>query len=595
MTLPSDPSPSALGGRIGSRIAGVVADGVVNTRQRLAGHTAGIANQVLTEFTNHVSDEIRGAIGPLWAKYADAPDTPEDLRPLFHRLATERGQAWAWIAGSVASTGIAGGLSGVFQALLAPTVHATNAATRFAILSPADAARAEVIGRTAGINMETEMAFSGFSDERQQVLLALAHNTLPPDVIVELYRRKVIPRVDAVEGLRRNAFEQPDIERMLALRDIPLSPPDAAAAWARSELTEEQTNAIGALSGVSSEDMRIMRALAGQPPSPEELLFAWRRGIIQESDVDRGIIQGPIRNEWIPVIKSLQWNPMPVSEAADAVNQGHMPVDEARKVARENGFRDDVFDVFVANAGIPPGPQETLDWVNRGLLTEAEGLQALYESRIKNKWVPKYMESRFEVMPPETIRLMYSRGAMSKEDAIRRLQQRGYSPEDAAIVIDGASSEKTEKSRDLTVAQTLELRAEGLITEDDALVMLQAAGYDVEEALWVTQLADIRRVARFVTAAVNRTKASYVAGRLDEIEAGAVLDRLGLPAQYKENAFALWDLERTTVTKGLTAAQVVSAVKNGFLTPDDGVARLTGQGYAIDDAIILLRLGKAIE
>jgi len=55
----------------------------------------------------------------------------------------------------------------------------------------------------------------------------------------------------------------------------------------------------------------------------------------------------------------------PVGEAADAVNQGHLSVDAARKVAQENGVRAADFDVIVANAGIPPGPQEALDWVNR--------------------------------------------------------------------------------------------------------------------------------------------------------------------------------------------------------------------------------------
>jgi len=594
VTEPLDDQPQALGGRIAGKIGGVVVDATVAAKQRLAGHTAGVANQVLTDFTNHVSDEIRGVLGPLWRRYAEASETPDELRPLFHELGNAQGQAWAWIGGAVASTGIAGGLQGVFEAYLASTVHLTNAALRPALLSPADAAHAQVTGRTGGVNMERELAGQGFSDERQQVLMALAHARPAADTIIEMLRRKVIDPRDAADMLRVAGFESGDAEKLAALRWLPLPPADAAAAWARSHYTEAQTDAIGALSGASAEDMKALRALAGQPPSPEELLFAWRRGIITESDVDRGIIQGPIRNEWIPVVKALQWLPLAPEEAANAVNQGHLPLDVARERAKETGVKPEDFDVIVANAGIPPGPQEALDWVNRGLLTEDEFRTAFLESRIKNKYIDLYLKSRHTIMPPETIRLMYSRGALSKEEALHRLQQRGYTADDAAIIIDGASAEKTSGSRDLTVSQVLSLRAEGLISTDDATAMLQAAGYDAEEAVWVTQLADLRRVARFVTAAVNRTKASYIAGRISEIEAGGVIDALGLPPEYKNEAFALWDLERSTVTKGLTVAQITAAIKKGFMSDVDGLSRLVGQGYAEDDARILLLSAGAI-
>lgn len=594
MTEPMEDQPTALGGRIAGKIGGVVVDATVAAKQRLAGHTAGVANRVLTDFTNHVSDEIRGVMGPIWRKYATAPETPDELRPLFHELGNSQGQAWAWIGGAVVSGGISQGLSGLFAAYFAAINWEANRLLRPALLTPADAAHASVIGRTGGINMEGELARAGFSDARQQVLLALAHNRMPAEVVLELWRRGHIIRRDAADLLQLAGYESGDIEQLLKLREVPLSPADAAAAWARSELTPEQTDTVGAKSGVSKEDMKVLRALAGMPPSPEELLFAWRRGIIQESDVDRGIIQGPIRNEWIPVIKALQWLPLSPDEAANAVNQGHLTLDVARERAKETGVKPEDFDVIVANAGIPPGPQEALDWVNRGILSEVGFREAFLESRIKNKYIDLYLQSRFTIMPPETIRLMYSRGAMTKEDALHRLQQRGYTADDAAIIIDGASAEKTAGSRDLTVSQVLSLRAEGLISSDDALAMLQAAGYDAEEAVWVTQLADLRRVARFVTAAVNRTKASYIAGRIDEIEAGGVIDALGLPAEYKDDAFQLWDLERSTVTKGLTVAQITAAIKKGFMSEADGLSRLIGQGYAEDDARILLLSAGAI-
>jgi hypothetical protein len=595
VTTPDQPEEMGLGGKLAARIAETVVRASLSATAQSGPHKASVAQSVLAEFTNHVSDEIRGVLGPLWSQFAQDENTPEHFRGVFQALASERGQAWAWIGGAVGSTGIAGGLSGVFEAYLAPLVHLTNAALTPAILSPADTARAVTIGRTAGLNPEREMAANGFDADRTAILYALSQTPPAADVVIELLRRNEILSGEARDLLRRNGYEDHDVSRILKLTEQHLSPADAAAAWARNSMTAEQTDHLGAIAGLAPDDMRVLRDLAGQPPSPEELLFAWRRGIITEADVDRGIIQGPIRNEWIPVVKALQWLPLGVAEAADAVNQGHMTVEAATEVAKLNGVKPEDFAIYVANSGIPPGPQEALDWVNRGLLTEDEFRTAFLESRIKNKYIDLYLKTRYVVMPPETIRLMYSRGALTKEEALKRLQERGYTPDDAAIVIDGASAEKTQPSRDLTVAQVLELRADGLISDTDALAMLEAAGYDPDEALWVTQLADLRRVSTFVRAAISRTKASYVAGRLDEINAGAVLDQLGLPADYKENTFALWDLERTTVTKGLTPSQIVSAVKKEFISVDDGLARLQGQGYALEDAQVLLLIGGAVE
>lgn len=594
MSDPAETSPQALGGGIAGKIASTVVDATVHAKTRLAGHTVGVANQAITDFTNHVSDEIRTVMGDLWQKLANDPETPESFKPLMQSLATERGQAWAWIGGTATGAALGAGILGLLTNEFAPVINKLIAANPHGVLSPDTAAQAYARNLGGKVVLEFDASANGIDDNRFAVLTELARSRLTADETVEAFRRGLIGESEVDTYLHLAGYGAPDRSVLKHFRDAVLSPTDAAAAWARSELTEDETDRIGRKSGVSTEDMKLLRALAGQPPGPEELLFAWRRGIINESDVDRGLIQGPIRNEWLKVIKALQWQPLPTSEAADAVNQGHMTIEKAKQAAKENGVTEEDFQIFIDNAGIPPGPQEALDWVNRGLITEAEFRTAFLESRIKNKYIDLYLKSRFYVLPPDTIRLLYSRGAFTQEQAVGKLMERGLTAEDAAAYVAGASAQKTEKSRDLTVAQTLELRADGLITNEDAMAMLEAAGYDADEALWVTELADLRRVARFVTAAINRTKASYIAGRLDEIQAGAVLDSLNLPASYKESAFQLWDLEKTTVTKGLTTAQVVAAVKSDLLTPEQGIARLTGQGYAQEDAVILLVLGKAI-
>jgi hypothetical protein len=593
VSTPDQPPGGQVGGRIGARIADLVAQTTVATKARMAPHTAQVAQTVLRDFTNHVSDEIRGVMAPLWTKYADDEATPDELRPLFTALATQTGQAWGMIGGLVTSAAFAGGLVDLLSNELAPITHKLIASNPHNVLSPQDAAVARTRGLAGSVDVEFDMAAQGFDEGRRNVLEALAESSITPDVVLDLVRRKTIGHQDARNLLGRLGYREVDIDRLLTLAPVPLSPADAAAAWARSELTEAQTDQIGALAGVSTEDMRIMRALAGQPPSPEELLFAQRRGIINADQVRRGIIQGPIRNEWIPVVEALQWLPLPVSEAANAVNQGHLTQEQGTQAAVENGFKPETFQVIVDNAGIPPGPQEALDWVNRELITEDEFRTIFLESRIKNKYIDLYLKARYRFLTLAEIRLLVSRGALSTEDAIHKLQQIGFTADDAASIVDGASKDKTAGNRDLTVTQVRDLYADQLITRDDLVSMLVALGYDEHEAGQVADLADLQGVHRFVSTAINRIKAAYVSGKISGGDASGRLDTLGLPAAYKDTALALWDIERTTVSKTLTVAQVVSAVKKGVIGADDGRDRIVRMGYTDDDAAILLTIGGA--
>lgn len=595
MTAPEGPPTMPLGGRLAAKIAETVVRASLSAKAQSGGHTAGIAQTVLRDFTNHVADEIKSTMGPLWQRYADDEHTPEELRPTFQALATETGQAWGFIGGVATSTVLSGGLMDIIINEMAPLTHKVIALNPHGVLTISDAAQASVRGLNAGVDLDYDMAAQGLDAHRIEVVKNLSEARLTPFNIHDLMRRGIITTQEGARLFERLGMRPEDIAFMLELRHNPLSPEDAAAAWARSSLTAEQTDDYGRKAGITKEDMQILRDLAGVPPAPEDLLIAWRRRIITEKDVDRGLIQGPIRNEWLPVIKSLQWQPLPVVEAANAVNQGHLTYAKALEISLVNGVKEEDFKVIVSNAGRPPGPQEALEWINRGYITEQDFREIFLESTIKNKYIDLYLKSRWQEMPPGTIRLMVRRGALTREQGLERLHARGYRPEDAEVIMNGATAEKTDKSRDLTVAQVLELRTDGLITDEDTLSMLEVAGYEADEALWITQLADIRRVSAYVRAAVSRTKASYIAGLLDETTAGGVLDQLGLPADFKDMAFQLWDLERSTVTKGLTTTQIVTAIKKGFMTLDDGMRRLEGQGYATEDAQILLLIGGAVK
>lgn len=590
MTSPEPVSDANLGGKVGGRLAQLVAAATIHTRMQAAPLQAGVAQVVLTEFTNHVSDELRGVLGNWFRAIADDPDVPEQFRAAFRAIGTEQGQAWAWLGHTVGGQVLSGGLMDLISNEFAPMVNKIIAANPHGILSAGDAASAAVRGFAGNVDVYGDMNSAGLDMNRINVLKSLARTYLPESVILDCLRRGIEIDGGPFEALRRLGYDTPDIDSIIKSAQVPLTAEQLAAMWNRGIITTDQGRNLARAVGTLPDDFDKLSELGGEPPGLQDLLFAYRRGIIDTARLKRGIYQSNLRSEWFDVAEALGVQRMTTPDAIDSVNQNHMPEDEARRISKENGLDPKDFDTLVKNAGLPPSPTEVIDWIRRGLMTEQQGMQALYESRIKNQYVPTYFQTIHEIMPSETVRLMFSRGAMPEAEAIKRLQMQGYSPEDAAIILEGARADKTSAARDLTQSQIRQLYADRAITQADATTMLTSMGYDDQDAQWILLIADMARIQKFANALITKVRSGYVAGLIDQASATSLLDSSGIPVDQRDDVLALWDLERQTVTRTLTLAQVQSALKKGIIDEATFNSRLAGMGYGADDAAILLAL-----
>jgi len=581
---------ASLGGTVGSRVARIVADATAVTRQKMAPHQAAVAQKILADFTNHVSDELRGVLGPLWNQIADDPETPDVMKAVAGKLGNERGQAWAWLAGTTTSIGMGAGIGAYFTNLLAPTLGAAIAATPNIRLSPVDAAAANIRGLSWGPDLWEDAGTGGINRDRFRVLQALQSLTLGPAEVMELLNRKLISSDDAAGMFKRSGWLHDHADYFFKLRERIVTTPDVAAMWNRGILTEAEAVHMGALDGSTADNVKRFLELGGEPPPLQELLLAWRRGIITEAQVDRAIKQSPIRFEWIDVVKALQWQPLPASEAADAVNQGHMTREAAHRVAAESGIRPDDFDIIIENAGLPPGVELATEAWNRGLLTEAEFESAFLESRLKNRFVPLYKALRWRTVPQETVRRLYREKIITRDQALRRLADVGFSPEDREALLLSEETGSSDSTKELSKTEILGLYADRAIGADDATAFLSALGYADGEVQWLLTLAEIRRSRKYSDAVVARVRAGYVAHRLDSNDASSIMDSLRIPADQRDELISLWDLERLALTKGLTTAQIQTALRRGLIDQAGALARFTEQGYSDDDAAILVSL-----
>lgn len=578
------------GGRIAPRIARILSDAIVHTRTEAARSTQDTALRILTDFTNHVSDEVRNSIGEVFRKAANEPETPDELRALFRNLGHVRGQAFGWMGGAATSAAMGGGLLDLITNYLNPVTGALIAQAPHASLDTGAVAQAQARGTATELDLEYEAARQGLGAPKLDLLKRLSWR--PPDLaqILELLNRGLVNENEAAIALQDLGLNPRYFRDVLALRHTPLSPGDAAAAQSRNLLSPEQVRAAAAAAGVSSTDADVLMGLAGQPPDPTDLIFAWRRGIITESDVDRGIVQGPIRNEWIPVVKALADAPLAPQEAAAAVTQGHLSYADGESKARLSGVLPDDFKTIVANAGRPPGIEFAAEAYNRGLITDAQWERMFLESAIKNEYIPLMRAMRINLLPVDTIRLMYRNGVYPYDAAVAGLRDHGLTEVDARAALALEDVRKHSATKDLSQSQVVELYTTELVSAEQAAEMLAAAGFDDQEVQWRLALAEVDRMKRFVNAAVSRVRSAYVGRRIDDNEALALLDQIGVHPAQRDRLVDLWDLERDVTTAQLTTAQIQAALRKGFIDPQQAYDRFLARGYSPEDADIIIRL-----
>lgn len=583
----------ALGGSFGAKVARMVADATVHGQSKMAGNKNALAQKVLGDFTNHVSDEVRSVMGPLWRKMAEDPNVPEEIKPLLHALGSMRGQAWAWIGGSATGAALGAGLIDLLNNLLAPVIQPLIAADPNATLPPDVAAAAQVRGfgwHGERATLEYDAQAGGIDRKRWRVMQLLSETHPTIDQLQEMWRRNMLNPGDFTGTVKALGIPDKWYERLLELAQYEYSMADISAMWNRSVLSDSQADFYGKRAGYTSEQIRNYLELGGEPLSPQDLGEAFRRKMINEERFNRGIVQGPLRNEWFDVLRQLQYKRMSVVDAADAVNQGHMSESEGRSIAEANGLDANDFGTLLLTAGQPPGIAFAQEALNRGEITKQEFDTMFLESRIKNRYLNLLYRMRIRVIPQETARLMYRNGVYSREKALATLQADGYSAEDAAALLLLEETRTTSDTKDLTRAQIMSLYADRMITREDAYSMLTGIGYAPADAAVLVELADLQRIQKFVNSAVTRIRSAYLAGRMSETDASVQLDALHVPVEQRDDMLAIWDIDRTTISKTLTASQIRQAVKKDLMTEDDAIYRLVSQGYDQSDAVLFLQL-----
>ena len=581
--------PKDIGAKLGPKLVKLISDTIVATKLKLLDTEHRARVHSMQTIIDRAGAEIADLYRPVWEDALAQQEMPDVIRDHINKIMSGRHQ-WQAIAGiAFGASGAPNALSTIISNYLAPSVRAVVG--RDPELVPAAEVGAQMAARFI-VPQQDAISWStgqGFNGDITAALIEAARAY--PDVVtaLELWRRGIILPQDVQLYLSRAGYSPDVAGQLMTLATQILSPADLADMVVRGIKPQADAAKIAAMSGITAADFNSLTLLTGEPPGLQQMLEGYRRGFIDRATLERGIRQSRYRDEWIPLLEQLRYEPMSVADAVNATVQNHMTRDQAAQIADFNGLMPGAIDTLLETAGEPLSRTEMSELVNRGQATEADFVQAMRESRVKDKYIPYAFELRRKLIPPREIVTALEHGAVDQPTAVQKIMEDGYSAEDAHILVaSGVGAKLTSHKANIVTA--IEAAYEAfLIPRTDALTLIEQMGYDQAEAEFVLQGADFRQSARIVTHAVNAVHSRYVAHRIDRNTASGDLDALGVPASQRDFLLHMWDVEVSANVKVLTEAQIVKAVNKNLINPDDGQARLVALGYSPGDAMLLLQ------
>jgi hypothetical protein len=416
-----------------------------------------------------------------------------------------------------------------------------------------------------------------------------SNRSYPPVAdLTDWIHKGLLSQEDYLTYTKKNGLEKLTAEKYLAASENQISFQDKALAYLRGMVGHEEVVSAAREQGIVAADVDVYLNTIGEPPGTEEMLEGYRRGFISRETLEAGIKQSRVRNEWIPLIEQLRYSPMSTADAVNAVVQNHISAEEGKRYADENGLLPGQFDILYQTAGAPLSRTELNDLFNRGVIGSDVVIQGLRESRLKDKYGRDAFALRRRLLEPRSLGEAVVNGSITHAEAIHKAMEHGYTEEDATILVGSASHRKVQQYREHLVSQLEALYEDGAYTPTELEDGVKALGYSEEEARLLVEVADYKRDQRAFQGAANAIRNRYVAHHIEQAEASAMLDAIGMKATQRNYLLGIWNLERTANVKVLTEAQVIRAIKLQNITPEDGYARLVKMGYSQADAALLI-------
>ncbi len=217
--------------------------------------------------------------------------------------------------------------------------------------------------------------------------------------------------------------------------------------------------------------------------------------------------------------------------------------------------------------------------------TEQQYRQTLIEQDVPPWALDRYIALTYNKLNQRFLQRMYEFNVISKDELIEYLRDTGFHKEDAGRIADMMSRlvkiQRTTQVRGYDVANVVGLYKGYVLTADDVRTKLSDLGFSKQEVADCLQVADSEVKVKLNEQTIAAVRKGYISGEITRGQARDSLAAVPVPDVRVSDLITLWELERQTEQKMMSAHDIQDAVKRGLLSLSDAANMLFNQDYSL--------------
>lgn len=353
--------------------------------------------------------------------------------------------------------------------------------------------------------------------------------------------------------------------------------------------------------GLGGDKAAYLHKLNETAPDISLVLELVRRKYVGKAEFDTAFNKSGLREEYRDPLWNLRHNPLTPADLANAVQQGFVPgagllpglvggesgisipVDEVNidtlAEFEDAGIDNNHAKVLAELVGLPPGPIELLQMLNRGIITDESYYVGIREGHTKTKWANALKALRHAILTPIEAANLHLRQWISKQEMYDIGAQSGMSQANMDLLYDmqgrppGPSQLQTAYNRGLIDRA----RFDKGIAESD----VRTEWTDVEFGLR----------ARYPTPFALRQLVS--SGALTAADGEEILKLEGYPPDLARKMATAWAAGKTAKQKELAQGTIETLYEARYIDGNQATLLLTKLGYDAAEITLILELGDA--
>ena len=183
-------------------------------------------------------------------------------------------------------------------------------------------------------------------------------------------------------------------------------------------------------------------------------------------------------------------------------------------------------------------------------------------------WIDRFVKIIYALPTRVDIRRMLYDGIITDEQAYKYYRKMGYNEEDARNLVRLAKTYYAEEDRNLTRSLIEKAYIEGELNREEAIERLQDLGYSKDDAELIITLKEIDEREKIVKQQIDMLKDLYIQGNISEDELVKELNSLNLKDSYINRIVFEANIEKQRKQRYPSKEDLKLMLKRGIISKD---------------------------